>query len=71
LNNIGSGPAFNVAAKPISGNGVEMRIQDVALLEVNKTAVLEFTIVQEGQPCPTQLEKALLRDHLERGTFPV
>lgn len=70
LKNIGTGPAFNVKAKPIVGNGVEMRIRDVPLLGANESCVIAFTILQAGQPCANSLEEPLLREHLERGNFP-
>ena len=68
--NIGTGPAFNVTTKPIVGSGVEMRIQDVPLLEANEACVLAFTILQAGQPCPNGLALQLLRHHLQEGNFP-
>ena len=49
LKNVGPGPAFNVRVAPIVGDGVQLDVDDIPLIESKGTKVIDWFIAQDGK----------------------
>jgi hypothetical protein len=70
IKNIGAGPAFNIQIAPIVGEGVQLDVDQLPLIESEEVKKLEWSVAQNGKRSGMSKRPALLAHLIAEGAFP-